>query len=198
MPAWSPEIRVLGSPAATFREVATASRSGAWTLLRRPLLLLLAMGITLSVLSSNRISVRVVADGMVSFAFLAVIETIALGIVFLREKRALPFARAVDAFFVSNSPFFLWMLAFWVWRFAVTPLQATAWPSARMTVAATSLVIMAVWTVCLDLQFFRVVLPRRSGGALVDLLLQRAIAWTAGLTYFFGIAVWAWLVGRIR
>src|SRR5437667_7773089 len=100
----SPELRVLSAPATAFRELAASPDRGAWTFVRRPLLLLFAMGLVLSLASSTRVSPRVVLDGMISFAFVPIVEILALGTVYLRADRAIPFTRAVDLFLVSNSP----------------------------------------------------------------------------------------------
>ncbi len=197
MIAWSPEVRVLRDPAATFREVA-ASGAGAWTLLRRPLFLLFVMGLFVSLQSSGRLSVRAVPDGMISFLFLPVVEVLALGVVYLRGDRRLPFARIVDAFFVSNAPWFLWILGFFVWRIGQTPLQLSAPSAVEYWSTAASLIVPAVWSAWLDVQFFRVVLLRRAGSAVSDVLLQRLVGWPCALGYFFGIAAWGTLVEWIH
>jgi hypothetical protein len=160
-------------------------------------MLLVFMGAVVSLHSSGRLSVRAVVDGMVSFTFLPIFETLSVGIVYLRGDRRLPFARVVDAFFVSNAPWLLWTLGCCLWRFTESPVQASFLSkTAFLTTTATMLVPMC-WSAYLDLQFFRVVLPRRSGGPIADLLVQRAIGWTAALGYFFGIAGWAQLVAWV-
>src|SRR3954469_5825614 len=100
----SAELRVFCAHALMFREMAATSDCGAWTLVRRPLLFLLAMGILLSISSSTRVSARVVVDGMISFAFVPLAEVLAIGVVYLRGDRQLPFTRVVDAYLVSHAP----------------------------------------------------------------------------------------------
>src|SRR4051812_44748225 len=117
----SPELRVLRAPALTFREMAASSDRGLWTLIRRPLLFLLAMGMILSLSSSTRVSARVVLDGMISFAFVPLAEVIAIGVVYLRGDRRLPFTRVVDAYLVSHAPWLLWILIFCTWQAAMSP-----------------------------------------------------------------------------
>src|SRR6266513_5749445 len=114
----SPELRILRASAVTFRDLSTSPDRGFWTLVRRPLLLMLAMGLVLSLASSTRVSARVVIDGMISFAFLPLAEALAVGIVYLRGERRLPLTQVVDMFFVTNSPWLLWILAFCVWQSA--------------------------------------------------------------------------------
>jgi len=198
MTGWSPEVRVLRHPAATFRELAASPDRGRWMLVRRPLLLLFAMGMLLSLHSSGRLSVRAVADGMVSFAFLPACEILAVGVVYWRGDRRLRFARVVDAFFTSHAPWLLWIVGFCLWRFTESPLQASALSATAIRITTATLLVPAVWSAYLDLHFFRVVMPRRAGRAMTDLLLQRAIGWTGALGYFFGIAAWAQLVAWVR
>jgi hypothetical protein len=191
MTEWSPEVRVLLSPATTFRELVEERTGGSWTLLRRPLLLALMCGCTVSLQASGRLSARLVADGIVSFAFIPIFEAAALGIVYRRRLRRVPFAQAVDLFFAANAPWLLWLLAFDVVRSLQTPMQATAIPVAVIWTLELSLIPTAAWSVYIDLQFFREVLPQRAGSAGSNLILERVISWTCIIGYFLGIAIWA-------
>src|SRR5437867_1910507 len=103
---WSAEARVLIAPARAYRELLQSLDLGRASalLLRRPLLLLLFLGATISALASGRFSVRLIVDGALSFAFVPAIEMAALAIVAGRRARAraLPFANASDLFFAGN------------------------------------------------------------------------------------------------
>jgi hypothetical protein len=197
--AWSPEVRVLLGPAATFRELAARQTGGAWTLLRRPLLLLLFMGATVSLQASGRLSVRLIADGIISFAFVPFFEILSLAIVYRvwRTGRRVPFACVVDVFFAANAPWLLWLLAFDALRCVQTPLQATARPASALWTLELSLIAVAIWSGYIDLWFFREVLPRSTPSAGRDLALQRTISWAGILGYFVGIAAWATVSGWI-
>jgi len=179
------------NPAAAFRELTAERAGGAWVMLRRPLLLALVAGCTVSLQASGRLSTRLVADGIVSFAFLPFFEIVALAVVYARGPRRVPFARAADAFFAANAPWLVWLLAFAVVRCAQTPLQATARPAALLWTLELTLIPTAAWSAYIDLQFFREVLPRQKGGAARDLMVARVISWTCILGYFLGIALWA-------
>jgi hypothetical protein len=194
---WSPEVRVLLRPAATFRALAATWSGGAWTLLRRPLFLLLFMGTTVSLQASGRLSVRLIADGAISFAFAPFFEILSLAIVYWygRQTRRVPFARVVDVFFAANAPWLLWLLAFDALRCAQTPLQATARPATILWTLELSLVAVAIWSAFIDLRFFREVLPRPRDAAARDLAVQRIISWGGILGYFIGIAAWATVSG---
>jgi len=195
---WSPEVRVLRDPAGTFRALTAAPKRGAWVLARRPLLLLLAMGLTVSLHSAGRASVRVVVDGMISFLFVPLCEILALRIALFRHHSDVPFSRAVDAFFVSNSPWLLWLLGFWLWRFTQTPLQASSFSFRAVSALSLSWLVPLTWCGYLDAQFFRALGARDSSRVARDLAVERAIAWVLGLAYFFGIALWAQLVAWVR
>jgi hypothetical protein len=193
---WSAEVRVLVDPASVFRELTEDRRPGLWVLLRRPLLLALVCGCVVSMQVSGRFSVRLIADGMISFAFIPMFEALALGAVFRRHPHGVPFARAVDMYFVANAPWLLWLIGFVSVRAFETPIQATAMTtSIELTVLAT-LVPVALWSAWIDLHYFRAVLPRPAG-AVRDLLIERAIAWPCAIGYFIGVAIWPEIVGRI-
>ena len=193
----SAEARVLLSPAAAFRELAEERDGGAWVLLRRPLLLALAMGCTVSFQASGRLSVRLIADGAVSFAFVPVFELMALAWVYRLGPRRIPFARAADLFFAANAPWLVWLMAFTILRCLETPVQATAPPMWLLWTLEGSLLATAAWSASIDLHFFREVLPRPAGKAARDLMLQRAIGWTCTIVYFLGLAIWPEIAGRI-
>jgi len=191
----SAEARVLRSPAVTLRELAASTDRGAWTFVRRPLLFLFAMGVVLSLSSSTRVSARTVVDGMISFAFVPFFEVLAVGVVYLRGDRRLPFALVVDAFLVSHAPWLLWILGYCAWQAALSPTKLS--DTAGLALVG-SLVVPACWAAYLDLQCFRIVLSRRTADAFVDLALTRLVGWTGVIAYFFGIALWAQIVAWVR
>jgi hypothetical protein len=193
-PQLSAEVRVLHSPAAVFRELSQKRGGGAWMLARRPLLLAFMLGWLVSLQASGRLGARLIADGALSFAFVPVFEMAALAAVYRLGPRRISFARAVDLFFSGNAPWLLWMIAFATLRCLQTPRQATAPPVFLLWILELSLVPIAVWSAWIDLHFFREVLPRPAARPRRDLILQRAIAWTCSIGYFFGYAIWPYVV----
>jgi hypothetical protein len=160
-----------------------------WTLLRRPLLLLLVLGCFVSIQASGRFSIRLIVDGAASFAFLPVFEIASLALVAGARERRVSFGEAVDRFFASDSAWLMWAVAIMAIRAVASPQLATAPPRLLFWTIAASTLPVAIWTVRLDLRLFQsTVAPARPIRALV---LQRLIAWTGALTYFFGIAAWA-------
>ena len=203
VPSWlagvsnnSAELKVLFDPAATFRELAKEPIGGLWVLLRRPLRLLFVCGCVVSLWASGRLSARLIADGAVSFAFLPVFSLAALAAVYRRAPRRISFAQAADLFCVANAPWLLWLVAFAALRALQSPMQAAAPPMALWPAIELSIVVVAVWSANVDRHFFREVLPDPDGSGR-DLILQRAIGWSCSVAYFFGIAIWPEIAGRI-
>jgi hypothetical protein len=163
-------------------------------LVRRPLLLAFMFGWLVSLQASGRLSARLIADGALSFAFVPVFEMAALAAVYRLRPRSISFARAVDLFFAANAPWLLWMIAFATLRCLQTPRQATAPSILLLWMLELSLLAVAAWSAWIDLQFFREVLPRSPASPARDVILQRAIAWTCTIGYFFGYALWPFVV----
>jgi hypothetical protein len=155
---------------------------------RRPLALLFAFGCVVSAFATGRFTVRLVADGMVSFAFVPIFEIAALALVWRSGRnRARPaFGVAVDRFFGGYQPWLIWM-AILAGVLVVVPDRALA-PVIRPAILLS--VVPLLWSLAVDLRYFRNVMPRAAGGAWRDLALHRALSWTAILTYFLGIAIW--------
>jgi len=137
-----------------------------------------------------------IADGMVSFAFIPVFQLAAFAVMYRRTPRPLPFARAADRFFAGNLPWLAWLVAFAALRCLLTPIQAGAPPQVLWWAVQASVVGAILWSAYVDYGFFREVLSPPGEGAW-DLILQRAIGWTLAVVYFFGIAIWPIVVGRI-
>lgn len=133
---------------------------------------------------------------MVSFAFLPGFQLVSFAVVYRRIPRQLRFARAADRFFAGNAPWLMWLALFAALRSVLTPQQAGAAPDLVWLVAQATLVGAVVWSARVDRRFFRDVLSG-STDATSDLLLQRTIAWTCSILYFFGIALWPEIIGRI-
>jgi hypothetical protein len=169
--------------------------SAPWVVVRRPLTFLFVFGCVVSMWTSGRLSVRLIADGVVSFAFLPAFQLLAFAVVYRRAPRLLPFARAADRFFEGDAVWLWWLVAFAGLRCLLTPLQAGAPPQLLADFVKATVVGVLAWSAYRDYRFFRDVLLAPQ--SVRDLILQRAIGLTGGAVYFFGIAVWPAIVGRI-
>src|SRR5262245_20165683 len=83
-----------------------------WTLVRRPLLLMLVLGCAVSLGVSGRLTIRLLLDGALSFAFIPLSQLAGFALVYRLRPPALPFADAVDRFFAGNTVWLWWWLAF--------------------------------------------------------------------------------------
>src|SRR5207247_5441128 len=98
-----------------------------WTLMRQPLLLAFLMGCTVSIAASGRVSLRLVLDEALSFAFVPIVEVAAFTLVYRLRDRTMPFARAADRFFAGNAPWLLVLAALAALTAIDTPQQTMAW-----------------------------------------------------------------------
>jgi hypothetical protein len=153
---------------------------------RRPLLLAFLLGCGISLLVSGRFTLRLIVDGTFSFAFVPICELVACAIVYRLQRGAGPFAPAADRYFAGNTPWLWWLVAF----MAVTALlPARRLGSVLAPILFTSPIPIAL-SVRLDWRLFRSV-GRTPRQATVDILLQRAIAWSLATAYFLGVALTA-------
>jgi hypothetical protein len=162
-----------------------------WLCVRRPLLLALFIGCGVSLMSSGRLTPRLVVDAMASFAFVPLVELAAFVLVHRRRSRRLPSALEVDRFFTTNTPWLLCIVAL----AALVSLQAprdvglsTVPPLVFAPLAA--IVLTIAWSAHRDVQYFRQSMQQTTAAAARDAVLLRAIAWPAGAIYFVGIAIW--------
>jgi hypothetical protein len=164
-------------------------------LLRRPLELLFLIGCAVSMWASGRLSVRLIADGMVSFAFVPAFQILSFAAIYRRLRDGVAFAPAADLFFATDWRWRSWLVAIAALRLALTPMQAGAPPELLFRAVQASVVGVIAWSAYADYRFFldRMSRPRESVRALV---LQRAVSWMCSLVYFYGIAVWPVIVDR--
>ncbi len=180
----------ISQPVVLYRALAGApdERATPW---RRVLLLALVLGCTVSALASGRLSIRLMLDGVVSFAFVPVVEVAAFTVVFWRVRPLVRYARALDLFLIANAPWLVWCVGqmalgylFWP-NPTLIPQTDGAWATAIVLLVPT-----LAWSAYMDFAFFRTVLGTASRAAVGYLLLFRVIAWTTALLYFVGIALW--------
>ena len=159
---------------------------GKWTALRRPLFFAFLLGCMVSLVASQRLTLRHVIGGAVSGACILLAQIFGLAIVRPREVRprdgTISLSRSIDLFFAGYGPWIMWILAFsTVWAFAST-LHAFRWAGSRTIV--TSFTLAALWSAYIDLCFFKRVFHRAPRRAVWDLLLQRVISWTLAILIF--------------
>jgi hypothetical protein len=151
---------------------------------RRPLLLAFLLGCGVSILASGRFTLRLIADGTLSFAFVPLCELVAFAVVYRVQHGTRPFAQAVDRYFAGNTPWLWWMVAIMA---ATALLPARRLGSVLAPLLFTSPIPIAL-SVRFDWRLFRGD-GRTRRQATVDILLQRAIAWSLATAYFLGVAI---------
>lgn len=150
---------------------------------KRLLLLSFCLGCVVSVLASGRFVPRLIADGMVSFAFVPAAQVIG----FALARRLLAsrgrFAEDADIFLHGNWPWLIWMLAV-ASVAAVTP-ATRGFEVFNLLIACAGLpVVLGVWV---DYRLFRAANGRaRAAGAV---FVQRSVAWLLVAVYFLGMAI---------
>jgi hypothetical protein len=176
------------NPAAAYRYLAqqTPSRSRARLAWRGPLFVAVALGCTMSLLASARLTLRLAAPAAIYWSFVPLAEIAALAAVFWRGRRTLSFHRTVDLFFAGHGPWLLWLIGLGAIWSSIPPIRAFALTGAWLYGAGA---IVIVWSAYIDFCFFRFVGDRRPAQAAPDLLLQRLISWTIIVAIFGGPAI---------
>lgn len=179
---WSPDVRATFRPSQTYQDLAQEpGGSGKWILVRRPLFLALFLASMVSLIASQRLTLRLVATAAFNMSFIPLVEIAGLRAVW-RPQRGLSFSRAVDVFFMGHGPWILWLLAYAsIWTF-FSPDHAFFWTAPRYIWVMFLLAI--AWSACIDYCFFRQVFHLDRTEAVLDLFLQRAISWTLGILIF--------------
>lgn len=138
----------------------------------------------MSLLASGRFTLRLIADGTISFGFVPACELIAFAVVHRVQRGTRPFAQAADRYLAGNTPWLWWMVAL-ITAGALIPARRLG--SLLAPILFTSPIPIAL-SVRFDWRHFR------SNGrtwrqAVLDIILQRAIAWSLATAYFFGVAI---------
>jgi hypothetical protein len=144
----------------------------------------LLLGCGVSLLASGRFTLRLIADGAVSFAFVPACELIAFAVVHRVQRASRPFTQAADRYLAGNAAWLWWMLALMT---VITLLPARRLGSLLAPILFTAPIPIAL-SVRFDWRFFRGE-GRTRRQAVLDILLQRAIGWSLATAYFLGVAL---------
>jgi hypothetical protein len=150
-------------------------------LLRKPLLFLLVLATGASLAGGGRLSLRLLLDTAVVLAIIPVIQVVAFAAVYWTGRTRLGLAWAVDGFFSGNGPWFAAVTIVAAFGAFASPVAAAQWFSRVGTVAFLAAIVVSVR---LDFAYFRDVLGRTRQRAAVDVVVQRAIAWSITVAYF--------------
>jgi len=191
----TPLISIMLRPAYAYRALAALRVERKWGAVRGPLLLLFWLGCSLSLITSQRLGLRLVAAGMINLSFVPLVEIFALFVVW-RGVRPISFSRAVDLFFLGHGPWMIGMLGYAAIWTLFAPVHAMAITATRHI--APILLVAALWSGYIDYCFFRYVFNRSRARAGADLILERAIAWGLGMIIYGGGVLPSQMSGMLR
>jgi hypothetical protein len=181
----SPDIQIMFAPRATLARMASAhpaSRSWPW---RRPLILALFIGATMSLIATRVLTARLVFSEALGWLFVPILQAMSLALVWWPHRRRLPFARALDLFFASNGPWLLWLLGLGAVTAFAPSLQAYKWPDSAALPMLSIAAVAALWSAYIDYCFFRLAFDHTPRRAAQTLVIQRAFVWVFCMLYAF-------------
>jgi len=173
--------------------------SGWWIGARRPLFAALVLGCAVSLIVSGTTTVRLIAGGALAWSFVPAFDAAAFAVVRRRARRATPFSRDLDLACATHRPWLLWLVAVAGLAAFATPQQTydALETTAGLTTLVASLAAAAAWSACIDFRFYRTVFERTRSAAVTDLLLHRAMAWTACNLFFWTFVGWPLVADRL-
>jgi hypothetical protein len=184
--------RVVLQPASAYALLAKEpARRGMWASLRGPLLVVVILSCSISLLTRGYLAPSLILSGMIAWSFVPLAEVAGLAVALKTERSSVAFPWAMDLFFAGHAPWFLWVVVFAAYWSSVSPFHppAIVWPWIA------SAVLVAIWSCYVDFFFFRHVAAARKPGRL--LFLQRAISWTLFFVIFGGGPLWPGLLERL-
>lgn len=186
------------SPQTAVRELAQAREDGVWLALRRPFFLMFVAGCSVSLVSSGRLTLRLIVDGVISYSFVLLFMMVSLALVWWKRHQQLSFARANDLFFVSLGPWLIWLAIFASMAAWTSPTATSVWTGpTRIWFWLASLAPVMAWSGYIDFVFFRDVLGLGPARAVSALLLQRAVCWGSAIVYLLAYAGWPLVAQRM-
>jgi hypothetical protein len=156
------------------------------TIIRKPLLFLLVLSCAASLAASGRFSLRLFFDTSIALAALPIIQVIAFSVAYWTGRRPVGYTAAVDDYFDCLWPWFFALALLGSFAAIVSPATADAWFSRVGALAGAAALIASLRV---DFLYFHRALGRAPGRAAADVIVQRAIGWSATFVYFLVTAV---------
>lgn len=160
------EVWLMFRPKAAYDWLASLPDVSNWrSPLRRLVFIAFIIGCMVSLVTSQRLTMRLVAGGAFSGSLLLLAEVGVLAVVCGRSSRY-SFCRLVDLFFAGFGPWIVWMLALsTAWAFLST-MHAFTFAGMGSIIPAAGMAM--VWSCYINLRFFERVLGRSRKQALWD------------------------------
>ena len=164
-------------------------------IIRQLAFLLFVIACMVSVLVTGRFTIREILDGAISFAFVPIVEVVGFALAWRLSSRPRALSDATRIFLSGNFPWMFWCIGMMVAGWLVSPARVDHIPAPfRGTVLYGTAAAAFLWSVRIDLRYFRDVLSASSGEAMRLVVAQRTVAWGCGIIYFFSFAIPAFLV----
>jgi hypothetical protein len=191
MPDWalSPEIWLMFRPAAAFEWLAALpAPKDSWDALRRPLFMAFWFGCMISLVTSQRLTMRHVTGGMTHASLLLLGQIAALAIVAGRERK-ISFPRTINIFFAGYGPWTLWIILFSsVWAFMSKGHAGRfAGPGSILPTAG----LVALWSGYINFRFFERVLQRKRARAVWNVVQLAVMCWILCVLVFGYGVLWS-------
>jgi hypothetical protein len=187
----------VNAPAAFQFLTRQPAHTGCWVAVRRPLFVAFILACDISLVAADPFNPRLVASAAMYWAFVPFSETLALALVCWNARGKAPMSTSIDLFFAGHAPWLLWFTAISIaWSFQA-PHNATAFMFTHIAALVGGSAVVSIWSGCIDFHFFRVVMGRSRTGAMLTLLIQRAVSWLVILFIFSWASLSAELTQRL-
>jgi hypothetical protein len=197
-PAWAefPAAWVMMQPSRAYEWLAALpNKEGEWAGVGKPVFVAFVLGCVVSLLATDRLTLRVVGPASVYACFVPLVEILAL-IAMGWKNRKNSISGTIGLFFTGHGPWILWMLGFGAFWSLTSPTQFFAANGLRLLLYAAG--IAALWSGYIDFCFFRQIRGESRGKAMRTLVMHRAISWTLGFAIFGGGSLWPEIVRVLR
>jgi hypothetical protein len=156
------------------------------TLIRRPVLYWFVLASAAALAAGGRLSLRLLFDTLVTLAAMPLLQVIAFAAVYWSGRRGLTFSEATDEFFAGSRAWYVAAALVGLFGASVSRAVSAQWfPRVGMAVFLVAIVV----SVRVDFRFYRDALARTPRRAAADVVAQRAVAWTATVSYFLWTAL---------
>jgi hypothetical protein len=195
-PRRSLDAWVMTSPSRAFRYVASQpAGDGLWLAARRPLFLAGVLSCGVSLIASGMLTLRIVAPAAVYWAFVPLVELLALMAVIWSRRQRISLAAAIDTFFAGHGAWTLSLIGLsGMMAFLPPPLAYEVMTTLWLLVTA----LVIAWSACIDFYFFRWMCGASRAAAVRDVAVNRLLTWTAVFAIFTGATTPVTIVREIE
>lgn len=171
----SPDFRVMVDPSSAYDALAVQPpEAGAWTAVRRPLLVALVVGAATALAATGRLTAGLALSGAVCWSFVPAVQMGIAASVLRSPRTRLRAAQRLDLWFMGHAPWSLWMLG---------AAAFIAWFGGAGLPMIGSAIVPIVWTAWIARAFCLRILQDTPRQARRRLVLQQALTWMVVLAY---------------